>query len=156
MGYLSKFLKLNGTILAGGVGFTAYSYPELRTNPKQLMFALIRGGRLGLTGALMASDYLIAMQTSGVTPETHAKASNRMYNCFVVNGGPYIKFGQMMGQLDQLIPIEYITAFEPMLMQAPKTCYADVKSIVEEDLGAPIDTIFSEFAEAPIASASLG
>ena len=40
-------------------------------------------------------------------------------------------------------------------MQAPKTSYKDVKSIVEEDLGAPIDSMFSEFAESPIASASL-
>ena len=116
MGFLSKFLKLNGTVLAGGVGFTAYSYPELRSNPKQLMHALIRGGRLGLTGALMASDYLIAMQRQGVNAQTHAKASDRMYQCFVINGGPYIKFGQMMGQLDQLVPVEYIAAFEPMLM----------------------------------------
>ena len=100
-------------------------------------------------------DYLIAMKRDEINSQTHAKASDRMYQCFVTNGGPYIKFGQMLGQLDQLIPIEYINAFEPMLMQAPKTSYKDVKSIVEEDLGAPIDSMFSEFAESPIASASL-
>jgi len=34
MGFLSKFLKVNGTVFVGGIGFTAYSYPELRSNPK--------------------------------------------------------------------------------------------------------------------------
>ena len=43
-----------------------------------------------------------------------------------------------------------------MLMEAPRTCYADVKSIVEEDLGCKIEEIYSEFAETPLASASLG
>lgn len=61
-----------------------------------------------------------------------------------------------MGQLDQLIPEEYVTAFEPMLMQAPKTSYEDVKSIVETELGRKIDEVYSEFAEEPLASASLG
>jgi len=62
----------------------------------------------------------------------------------------------MMGQLDQLIPEEYVTAFEPMLMQAPKTSFEDVKSIVELELGRKIDEVYSEFAEEPLASASLG
>ena len=43
------------------------------------MHALIRGGRLGLTGALMMKDYLIAMKRDEINSQTHAKASNRMY-----------------------------------------------------------------------------
>jgi predicted unusual protein kinase regulating ubiquinone biosynthesis (AarF/ABC1/UbiB family) len=62
----------------------------------------------------------------------------------------------MMGQLDNLVPKEYIASFEPMLQQAPKTGFQDVKSIVEEELGDKIENIYSEFAEEPVASASLG
>ena len=43
-----------------------------------------------------------------------------------------------------------------MLMEAPKTCFEDVKSIVEEDLGCKIEEVYSEFSEQPLASASLG
>ena len=79
-----------------------------------------------------------------------------MYDCFCKNGGPYIKIGQMLGQFQALLPPEYITTFEPMLMQAPKTQFKHVKDIVELELGKPLFEIFSEFEEKPLASASLG
>jgi ubiquinone biosynthesis protein len=41
-------------------------------------------------------------------------------------------------------------------MKAPTTKYNDVKFIVEEELGQPIENVFSEFEEKPLASASLG
>ena len=113
MGVLSKILKVNGLLFVGGVTFTSVQYPELRKNPQQLFHAMVRGGRCGLTGCLMASDYLRAKE---ITSETHLTASKRMYETFRINGGPYIKLGQMMGQLDNLVPKEYITTFEPMLM----------------------------------------
>ena len=43
-----------------------------------------------------------------------------------------------------------------MLMQAPRSSYEDVKSIIEGELGAKIDDLFSEFSKTPVASASLG
>ena len=63
----------------------------------------------------------------------------------------------MVGQLDQLIPPEYVVSFEPMLMQAPKTKFRDVKEIVEMELNVKsLDEIFVDFEEEPLASASLG
>ena len=41
-------------------------------------------------------------------------------------------------------------------MQAPRTKYDDVKQIVELELGQKLEDVFSEFAEKPLASASLG
>ena len=62
----------------------------------------------------------------------------------------------MFGQLEQLMPREYIETFEPMCMNAPKTDFKDVKSIIEEESGRKLEEIFSEFSEKPLASASLG
>ena len=115
MGLLSKFVKLNGTVLVGGSAFTAYNYPELTKNPGQLAFAAQRGARCATTAVMMGSDYLRAMKFGNITEETHNQASKRMYDCFCKNGGPYIKLGQMIGQLDQLLPKQYIDTFEPML-----------------------------------------
>lgn len=58
--------------------------------------------------------------------------------------------------MDQLIPPEYVIAFQPMLMYAPKTPFEDVRAIVEADLGGKLEDHYSEFEEKPIASASLG
>lgn len=41
-------------------------------------------------------------------------------------------------------------------MRAPKTKFEDVRAILEEELGQSLETVFSEFDQEPIASASLG
>ena len=79
-----------------------------------------------------------------------------MYDMFCANGGVYIKLGQMFGQLEALVPPEYIKTFEPMCMRAPTTPFEDVRTIFEQESGCTIEDIFSEFEERPIASASLG
>ncbi len=55
-----------------------------------------------------------------------------------------------------MLPPEYVKTFEPMLMQAPKTSFQDVRKIVESELGQKLETVFSSFEEKPLASASLG
>lgn len=60
----------------------------------QLISAMRRGLRCLTTGSLMAYDYLSVKE---ITPETHYKAANRMFEMFCANGGPYIKLGQMFG-----------------------------------------------------------
>ena len=102
----------------------------------------------------MASDYLRA--GDDITSETHYKAAGRMFDMFCANGGPYIKLGQMFGQLENLMPKEYIETFEPMCMRAPTTKFEDVKSILEAETGKKLEEMFTEFDEKPIASASLG
>ena len=57
----------------------------------------------------------------------------------IYKSSPYIKIGQILGQLDQLVPSEYIKAFEPMCMAAPRTKYEDIESIIKEELGKGID-----------------
>ena len=62
----------------------------------------------------------------------------------------------MFGQLEALVPPEYIKTFEPMCMRAPTTSFEDVKRIVEEESGKKLEELFEHFEERPIASASLG
>ena len=120
-----RFLQFNATVLMTGGAFTAYYYPELRKEPLQLLLAMRRGMRVCTTGVMMASDYLKA--GDDITSETHFKAAGRMFDMFCINGGPYIKLGQMFGQLENLMPKEYIETFEPMCMRAPTTPFEDVK-----------------------------
>jgi predicted unusual protein kinase regulating ubiquinone biosynthesis (AarF/ABC1/UbiB family) len=95
--FLRTFGKVNGGLLVGGAGFTAYSYPELRSEPAQLVHAMRRGLRCASTCILMAYDYNFGFGMDNVASETHYRAAGRLFNCFCLNGGPYIKLGQMMG-----------------------------------------------------------
>ena len=49
------------------------------------------------TGGLMATDYLRA--GDNINSETHYRAATRLFDTFNYNGGPYIKMGQLFGQL---------------------------------------------------------
>ena len=70
------------------------------------------------------------------------------------------KVGQMASYVDGLVPEQQAPAFERALeslrAQAPRSSPEAIRTAVEEDLGAPIDTRFAEWDDAPIASASIG
>lgn len=58
MGIISKYLKFQCLLFVGGATLTAYSYPELRREPRELMHAMFRGMRVVKAGSLMAMDYI--------------------------------------------------------------------------------------------------
>lgn len=89
------------------------------------------------------------------TDEVHEKAAKRLYKCFETNAGSYIKIGQMVNQLDLLLPKKYIDVFEAMTNEAPRTSYEGVRSVIKTEFGREIEEIFDEFDPEPIGSASL-
>jgi predicted unusual protein kinase regulating ubiquinone biosynthesis (AarF/ABC1/UbiB family) len=70
------------------------------------------------------------------------------------------KVGQMAGYVDGLIPEEHRDAYQRsmkgLLSAAPTSSPEAVRRKVEEELGAPLLTLFAEWDEAPVASASIG
>jgi predicted unusual protein kinase regulating ubiquinone biosynthesis (AarF/ABC1/UbiB family) len=70
------------------------------------------------------------------------------------------KVGQMASYVDGLVPESQRDAYEASLKalraSAPKSSPASIRALVEEELGAPIDRLFVEWDDEPIASASIG
>jgi predicted unusual protein kinase regulating ubiquinone biosynthesis (AarF/ABC1/UbiB family) len=70
------------------------------------------------------------------------------------------KVGQMASYVDGLVPEDKRDAFEVSLRvlraQAPRSEPHEIRALVEEELGAPVDRLFAEWDDAPIASASIG
>jgi predicted unusual protein kinase regulating ubiquinone biosynthesis (AarF/ABC1/UbiB family) len=70
------------------------------------------------------------------------------------------KVGQMASYVDGLVPEQHAEAFEASLKalraQAPRSSAAAIRHLVEEELRAPIDTLFAQWSDTPIASASIG
>jgi predicted unusual protein kinase regulating ubiquinone biosynthesis (AarF/ABC1/UbiB family) len=70
------------------------------------------------------------------------------------------KVGQMASYVDGLVPEKHAAAFETSLRalraQAPRSSASAIRELVEEELGAPVDGLFSEWDDVPIASASIG
>jgi predicted unusual protein kinase regulating ubiquinone biosynthesis (AarF/ABC1/UbiB family) len=75
--------------------------------------------------------------------------------------GAAMKLGQVMSFLDVgLVPEEHREEFQRELAKlrdaAPTVSFKQMRKVVEEDLEEPLEEIFSEFEEEPIAAASIG
>lgn len=70
------------------------------------------------------------------------------------------KIGQMASYVDGVVPEAHRDAYEKALKglraAAPTSSPEAIKRLVESELGAPIDKLFAEWSDKPMASASIG
>lgn len=85
----------------------------------------------------------------------HERSARRILHLCEVNRGIYIKLGQHVAQLEYLLPEEYVRTLSATLNTAPTSTWADVREVVETDLGVPLESVFASFNTTPVASASL-
>ncbi|XP_073140890.1 uncharacterized protein [Henckelia pumila] len=75
----------------------------------------------------------------------------------MLNLGPtFIKAGQSLSTRPDMIGSEISKALSELHDQIPPFPRAEAMKIVEEDLGSPVDALFSYFSEEPVAAASFG
>jgi aarF domain-containing kinase len=141
-------LSLLSSALFGGL---YYSFPLFRENPREFASSSRRFLRMSTTAAQIAFNYSLR----GVSSETHAHNANLLFETLKINGGIFIKLGQVLALLDLVIPNEYCDVMKPMLNQAPVSAFSSVKEVIECELHSDLSTVFVEFEEQPIASASL-
>ena len=74
--------------------------------------------------------------------------------------GVAAKVGQMASYVDGIVPEGQREAYEIALRklrdQAPTTTSAEIRALVELELGAPISELFRDWEDEPVASASIG
>jgi ubiquinone biosynthesis protein len=70
-------------------------------------------------------------------------------------GATYIKLGQILSTRPDLIPKEYIDELSKLQDEALPLSFAEVKGLVEQELGKSLEEVFAYFERKPIASASL-
>ncbi len=70
-------------------------------------------------------------------------------------GPAFVKLGQILSTRPDLISREFIEEFSKLQDDVPPFSFSKVKEAFQSDFGVPIDELFIEFDEKPIASASL-
>ncbi len=71
-------------------------------------------------------------------------------------GPTFIKLAQLLSNRPDLLPDNLIKEFEKLQDKVPPFSVLVAKQIIEEELGKPIDELFSYFDEQPLGSASIG
>jgi len=71
-------------------------------------------------------------------------------------GGLMIKVGQYMSSRLDVLPPEITKELEGLQDEVPPVPFAAIRTFAELELGAPLDRIFTDVTETPVAAASLG
>ncbi len=115
-------------------------------------------GRLGriarLAGAGLRAGASLVRDDDGSAAAKHAA------DVLGTLRGLAAKVGQMASYVDGVVPegqrAAYETAMKGLRAAAPTSSPAEIRASVEEELGGPIDRLFTKWEDVPIASASIG
>lgn len=71
-------------------------------------------------------------------------------------GPTFIKFGQILSTRPDVIGVELADELSKLQDAAPANPFPEIAKRIEDELGQPLDELFVDFEEEPIASASIG
>jgi ubiquinone biosynthesis protein len=121
----------------------------------------------GIALTLAREDALFILEEYNVTPtlisisrllarrHTSKDKGERLATALERLGPTFIKFGQMLSTRSDLIGDELAEGLSSLRDRLPPFPTEIAKKIVEEELQAPLDTLFSEFSAEPVAAASI-
>lgn len=87
--------------------------------------------------------------------DSRAYLSLRLRHAIEKLGATYIKLAQIISSGEGLFPSELVDEFKRCRDQVPAEPWDSVRTIVEQDLGARLDDVFSSFEKTALAAASI-
>ena len=87
------------------------------------------------------------------SPEGRAERARRALEEL---GGTWIKLGQALALRFDLLPADYCLEFFQLLNQVKPFEASEVRRVLEDELGAPVERLFRSFEWTPAAAASIG
>ncbi len=86
---------------------------------------------------------------------THQRAANMILRCALDMRGVIIKMCQAIATRSDVFPPAFVNTLKQCHDAVPPQPFAVIRSVVERELGKPLDAVFATFEEQPLASASL-
>jgi ubiquinone biosynthesis protein len=102
--------------------------------------------RHGLAGPRLASRAALS------SPEGALRIRRFLEDC----GGMFVKFGQIASTRSDLLPPPVVVALGDLQADVRRVPTAQVRARLVEELGVPVDVVFAEFDDEPLAAASIG
>lgn len=93
----------------------------------------------------------------GGDPSIEGTARGRHLREMLDELGPtFVKFGQLLSTRPDVVPPDIIAELRSLQDDVRPFSYAEIEKTIEEDLGQPIERLFTEFDPQPLAAASIG
>jgi len=70
-------------------------------------------------------------------------------------GPTFVKLGQVLASRPDLVPMALVVELRKLQDDVPPFEFDDVRRVIHEDLGSPLDEIYTDFSKEPIAAASI-
>ena len=138
---------------------TIGSIPQLYRNVRrwtEIISVLSKYGLadwLGRFNIEMIRDWLRAAEGEIIADQTNPV---RIRLALTELGPTFIKFGQMLSTRPDIVGAEIADELSRLQSDTPADDFEVVRGIIEEQQGCPLEEIFAEFSQTPIASASIG
>ena len=84
------------------------------------------------------------------------KTGERIRHVLQDLGPSFIKLGQVASTRPDVVPADILCELAKLQDEVPPAPFEELRPLIEAELGAPLETLFTEFDEVPLASASIG
>lgn len=124
----------------------------------------LRGARIGYTAACVYLRIKVPRwwdQLAGNDPAkrdmswVHQQNAEQILATATSLQGLLVKMCQVIGTRSDVFPPAYVRTLARAHDRLPPRDFAQIRRVVEEDFGRPLESIFAEFAPTPVAAASL-
>jgi predicted unusual protein kinase regulating ubiquinone biosynthesis (AarF/ABC1/UbiB family) len=135
--------------------------PTSRVGRTAKIGGLAAGQAIRQAGTRAANVARSKEQRDAALERRHVEAAEQIVTALGTMKGAAMKVGQVMSFLDVgLVPPEYREEFQRKLGAlrdaAPTVTFKDMRKVIDEQLDEPLEEVFEEFEQEPIAAASIG
>lgn len=125
---------------------------------RQIANSLFRHGFGYLLTQSGLTRFLPSVRRAQKNEETfsHSTRARRLRKLLEELGPTFVKFGQLLSTRPDLVPRDILDELSLLRDRVSPFPYSEARSIIEREMGKPLDEIFAAFEEEPIAAASVG
>ncbi|XP_013724205.1 uncharacterized aarF domain-containing protein kinase At5g05200, chloroplastic isoform X2 [Brassica napus] len=131
---------------------------SINTGPRGVL-RLVQGVQafVGVGGEWLNDISKLTRVSGGLPTEMQLGLLSPLYlrKLFERMGATYIKLGQFIASAPTLFPPEYVEEFQNCFDKAPPVPFEEIRKILQEELGRPIESVYEYVDPTPLASASI-
>jgi predicted unusual protein kinase regulating ubiquinone biosynthesis (AarF/ABC1/UbiB family) len=116
---------------------------------------IIRHARPGLIDQAGLEAELQDLEAAGGDRTEEVEAATRFADDLERMGPTFVKLGQVLSTRADLLPQPYLDALRRLQDEVEPVPVADVRQVIEDELGIAVDDVFDGFDDEPLAAASV-